>query len=244
MDAIPRRRTLALVILLPLIVVELQRGPGAQFGSIDLLNPLWANQDLKQFLKHKGYIRAELDGDLFPVTYGIWWGIDTFSGYTASVPDSLWRQPVWEKRTQNLLGIRYYVTNKPFRDDLTLVSRTASGVPIYENPAAYPRAWAETCAGREDVRIVAYEPNRVELTADLRCKGTIVLADNWFPGWSASVDGRKVPIGRPYDMFRGVSAPEGHRSIEMRYRPWSVLIGAGLTLVTVLVSAVLLVNYS
>jgi uncharacterized membrane protein YfhO len=57
----------------------------------------------------------------------------------------------------------------------------------------------------------------------------VILTDSWFPGWRATVDGHPTPILKAYGAFRGVVVDAGDHTIEMRYRPWSVFIGAALT---------------
>jgi uncharacterized membrane protein YfhO len=58
----------------------------------------------------------------------------------------------------------------------------------------------------------------------------VILTDTWFPGWSATVDGKRAKIERAYGVVRGVVVDPGNHTIEMRYRPLSVYIGAGLSL--------------
>jgi hypothetical protein len=48
----------------------------------------------------------------------------------------------------------------------------------------------ETCEGGDKVDVAADEPNRVRIGAEMRRRGMIVLADTFFPGWQARVDGK------------------------------------------------------
>ena len=69
--------------------------------------------------------------------------------------------------------------------------------------------------------IVAYEPDRVELTASAPGRGLVVLSDVHFPGWRATVDGRDAAIERVDYLLRGVAVGPGTHRIVMEYRPWS-----------------------
>ncbi len=59
----------------------------------------------------------------------------------------------------------------------------------------------------------------------------VILTDTFFPGWSATVDGKRAKIERAYGVVRGVVVESGSfHTIEMRYRPVSVYLGAALSL--------------
>jgi uncharacterized membrane protein YfhO len=73
------------------------------------------------------------------------------------------------------------------------------------------------------------EPNYVVIQAQMSCRGMVILTDTWFPGWRATVDGRAAVIEKAYGAFRGVVVEAGDHTVEMRYRPWSVFLGAGMT---------------
>jgi uncharacterized membrane protein YfhO len=52
-------------------------------------------------------------------------------------------------------------------------------------------------------------------------RGLLVLADTWFPGWRARVDGRDAPIVRTDQLLRGVVIGAGRHTVEFTYVPWS-----------------------
>jgi len=88
----------------------------------------------------------------------------------------------------------------------------------------------ETCDGDDAATLESHGQSRVIVTAEMRCKGMLVLSDTWFPGWSARVDGHPTPIYEAYGLIRGVVVPAGTHTVEFRYRPLSVIAGAGTTL--------------
>jgi len=92
-----------------------------------------------------------------------------------------------------------------------------------ENP---PRL--ASCAG-DYVSMPHHEPNYIRIDADMQCRGMVILTDNWFPGWRATVDGKRAKIERAYGIVRAVVVERGKHTIEMRYRPLSVYIGAALS---------------
>jgi hypothetical protein len=86
-----------------------------------------------------------------------------------------------------------------------------------------------SCTG-DEVWMPRHEPNYVRIEAQMTCRGMVLLTDTWFPGWRATVDGKSAKIERAYGMVRGVLVESGNHTIEMRYRPLSVYIGALLSL--------------
>jgi hypothetical protein len=93
----------------------------------------------------------------------------------------------------------------------------------------------ENC-GEDDVWMARHEPNYVAIKAAMSCRGMVILTDSWFPGWRATVDGRAAVIEKAFGAFRGVVVDAGDHTVEMRYRPWSVFVGAALTGVAALVA--------
>ncbi|MCC6145608.1 MAG: YfhO family protein, partial [Candidatus Hydrogenedentes bacterium] len=55
--------------------------------------------------------------------------------------------------------------------------------------------------------------------------GVLVLADAWYPGWHANVNGEAREIGRVEGAFRGVELDEGDNEIVFFYDPFSFRIG-------------------
>lgn len=75
-------------------------------------------------------------------------------------------------------------------------------------------------------------PNKV--TIDLKCKGPgyLVLADTWYPGWRARLDGKyDCKVLRANYLFRAVPIEKsGHHQIEFDYFPDSLKFGLALIL--------------
>jgi uncharacterized membrane protein YfhO len=67
--------------------------------------------------------------------------------------------------------------------------------------------------------------------ADITTDGTafLVLKQAWYPGWRATVDGRRVPIYRADLAMQAVAVPPGRHMVVVDYRPASVLLGAGVS---------------
>lgn len=90
---------------------------------------------------------------------------------------------------------------------------------VLEEPAAEP----------EIVRYSHYQPDRLEAEVRASARGLLVLSEMFFPGWTATVNGKSVPIHKMDSLLRGVVVESGDNHIVMRYRPNSVFYGAILS---------------
>ena len=79
--------------------------------------------------------------------------------------------------------------------------------------------------------------NSVSIDVETADAGTVIWSDLYFPGWTARVDGKSVPV-KKHGMFRSVPVPAGRHEVTWRYRPRSVYWGlttSGLSIVLLLV---------
>jgi hypothetical protein len=129
-------------------------------------------------------------------------------------------------RMKNVDEVRAAIRNAAF--DLRATA------PMLEAPPAL-----ETCAAGDEVRMTGRRAGEVTMQARMGCRGMVVVADTWYPGWQATVDGHAATIYEPYLALRGVVVGGGAHTVVLRYRPFSVLLGGGMTLAGVLLACVL-----
>lgn len=81
----------------------------------------------------------------------------------------------------------------------------------------------------ERVRIVdASQPDRLGLEVALESPGLVVIADTYYPGWKASVDGEPASIFPANLLFRAVYVPAGEHRVALSYEPRSFRFGVVL----------------
>ncbi len=85
--------------------------------------------------------------------------------------------------------------------------------------------------GEDSVRVMHYAPERVEIEVEAQAAGYLVLTDAWYPGWEATVDSEPVQVYRANLLFRAVAVDAGSHRVMFAFRPTSVSIGAGTSLV-------------
>jgi hypothetical protein len=134
--------SLALLMLLELGNVTTYSYP-ATASPNSLLKKLAEHYDIAGFLKDQSAsepVRVEVDADEIPYNFGDWYGIDHFGGYLASLTTNITRVQ-GNTRARMMYSINFHVGRKPIRPDQVEVFNSRSGIKVYRNPAAYPRAW-------------------------------------------------------------------------------------------------------
>jgi membrane protein YfhO len=89
-------------------------------------------------------------------------------------------------------------------------------------------------AGQAQVTIVSHEPERVVVRAALSDPGLLVLADSYYPGWEARVDGRERPVLVADYVLRAVALERGDHQVEFVFRPRSFRRGRALSVISLL----------
>jgi hypothetical protein len=80
------------------------------------------------------------------------------------------------------------------------------------------------------------------LSAPAPAGAVLVVSENYFPGWQASVDGRSAPVYRANYNLLGVPLPAGARAVELVFHDPAYSTGKLLTNVALVLSVVLLVG--
>ena len=71
--------------------------------------------------------------------------------------------------------------------------------------------------------------------------GGLVLADAFYPGWTASAAGKSLPVYAVDGLFRGVNVGSGPREVHFSYRPASFRLGAIISALSLML--ILLATY-
>ncbi len=112
--------------------------------------------------------------------------------------------------------------------------------------AGIPQAASAGAGGAGSARIVSYAPEKVRILVHAKERESVlVLTDDYFPGWVASVNGRRANIARVDYLLRGVRVGPGTSTVTFSYQPsswragWVISLIAFVVWLGVLISALL-----
>jgi hypothetical protein len=96
----------------------------------------------------------------------------------------------------------------------------------------------EAPAGLSPGKVLSVEraAERIRIEAEAPGEGLLVVADAFWPGWQARLDGRLVPIQRADLLVRAVRWPAGRHLLEMTYDPPELVVGIGISAAGALLS--------
>ncbi len=97
-------------------------------------------------------------------------------------------------------------------------------------PDAWPSVAAvQSAAGSGSAEIAAFSRNRVALRVSTDTPSVLVLAEAWYPGWQAEIDGTKTEVFPVNVWMRGAVVPAGAKSVVFVYNPSAFWIGAAIS---------------
>jgi Bacterial membrane protein YfhO len=110
--------------------------------------------------------------------------------------------------------------------EILLLEAPDSIHPAIEEAGVAPRALS---AGRATITRETGRELVIETTAAE--DGFLLLADTFYPGWHAQVDGVDTPIYRANISLRGIALPKGQHTVRFTYTPGSFFRGLWITLI-------------
>lgn len=79
--------------------------------------------------------------------------------------------------------------------------------------------------GTGSVEIITYSPSTIEATTKTKGTSMLIVANTFYNGWNAYIDGKPTTLYRVNWTMNGVLLPEGNHTIILRYEPISYRIG-------------------
>jgi hypothetical protein len=91
------------------------------------------------------------------------------------------------------------------------------------------------------VRVTSYGPGAIDLSLDQPTTPgqALVVSENYFPGWRATVDGRSAPTGRMNYNLIGVALPQGASAVQLRFDDAAYEKGKRVTLIAIALAVLL-----
>ena len=210
-----------------------QRLGGKERGWDQLANPaFWALLNIK-------YFYTTLDTLPIPGARRVVGPVTSAAGstvYLHELPgphDYAWVVPTVAKYPDEAVAEAARAPNFPVRN-----------VALIDPASATPAAPLTAIPAPLDLRaaVSAYGPGRAELTLDAPApKGAaLVVSENYYPGWTATVEGAAVPVERGDLSLIVVPLPEGARRIALAFDSAPFHTGERITLVALALAVLLL----
>jgi hypothetical protein len=88
----------------------------------------------------------------------------------------------------------------------------------------------------------SYAPGsvKIDLSAPAPAGASLIVSENYYPGWLASVDGKPARLGRADYSLIGVELPTGARSVELNFTSPAYQRGKIVTWIAILIGVVML----
>ncbi len=95
------------------------------------------------------------------------------------------------------------------------------------------------------VTLTAYEPNELKYDVNAAKGGVLVFSEIYYPGWTATIDGEPVEVGRVNYVLRAIQLKPGQHKVVLQFFPKSVDVTETIAYIAyfVLLLVILLVAY-
>ena len=84
------------------------------------------------------------------------------------------------------------------------------------------------------VRFIRESPNRFVVETQAVRRSLLVVSENWYPGWTAKVNGTPQPVMRANGALMGVFLNPGASKVEFNFRPRHFYWALSLTMISLL----------
>lgn len=147
-------------------------------------------------------------------------------------------------------GPAWYVDNLTYVDNANAEIERVGKMDIRHEAVSDKRFEAQLkTAVKQDstsvVKLTSYMSDRLTYDVNSSKGGVIVFSEVYYPGWTATVDGQPVELGRVNYLLRAVNVAPGKHKIELAFHPKSVTTTETIAYVAyaVLLLAILLLAY-
>ncbi len=148
----------------------------------------------------------------------------------------IFRMDYRNERLLQLLGVRYAISYQGAPGEPVLSASPSfrrigpdSFYRVYEYLQARPPFGWDGVPG--DARPIEWRAERRAFRTGSPVGGRFGLTEQFFPGWTATVDGRPVPVERWRDLFQSVAVPAGEHAVVFEYHSRFLPAGAAISLV-------------
>lgn len=92
----------------------------------------------------------------------------------------------------------------------------------------------------KSAQIISSSPNQLEISAELDAPGYLIISDIFYPGWSARIDDKEIPIMPADFSLRAIPLATGKHDVQLSFTPPGFKIGRIISITTLAIILILL----
>jgi len=218
---------------------------------------------LEQLKSDSEIFRVAADDQLLPGHFGIVTGLEEIGGISP-LRLARYNQFLQLPNALEWLNVKYAITAEPQKFAGAVMAREgALELMRLTSPHAYAWATQTIVLDQDDARaaaqlaaqtpsplpnsqvvVMARHPERIVLEATTPQDGYLLVSENFYPGWRATVNGQPTEILRANLTLRAIPIRAGQQRVEMWYDPLSFKLGAAISALTLLACIGALIYFS
>lgn len=131
-----------------------------------------------------------------------------------------------EHKLLRLLNVKYIITARQLNGGLFKKIAEDNGLLLYQVKGYLPRAFFTyaldgdiKAASAENPKILDYRDGFIKIDLCTKKDGFLVFSENYYPGWKAYVDDRRVPIKRLEGIIQVIDITKGRHTVVFKFNP-------------------------
>jgi hypothetical protein len=124
--------------------------------------------------------------------------------------------------------------------DNAAIRSPATKQMVFLTDSTYINQINHNAGSRVEFSITHFTPNAFHITCTAKDSTFLVLSQNKYPFWQASIDGKKTPIIAANSSFMGIAIPAGKHMVNFDFKANHILIAFIINLITILLLSIFL----
>jgi len=161
--------------------------------------------------------------------------------FTPVWENGIWRIWQYKPALPRVMFVRSYMVRNDSQqiiDALYDPKVALDSTVILEKEPTMPSLQAYSGGQTSSAAITSYNLNSVVVSTKSPVAGFVLLTDNYYLGWTVTVDGTSAELYRADYTLRAVAVPKGEHVVIFRYTPVTFIAGIVSTLIGILVTMV------